>query len=59
MTTAEPIHSNEILQTFFDTAPVAIAVLRISHGPENAAADFVILGFNPCAGGGRLRNIGL
>ena len=49
MTTAEPIHSNEILQTFFDTAPVAIAVLRISHGQENAAADFVILGFNPCA----------
>lgn len=53
MTTAEPIHSNEILQAFFDTAPVAIAVLRTARGTEGAAAefemDFEILQFNPYA----------
>ncbi len=49
MTTAEPIHSNQILQAFFDTAPVAIAMLRILHDPKGAAADFEILGLNPCA----------
>ena len=49
MTTAEPIQSNDILQAFFDTAPIAIAVLRISYGQDAAAADFEILQFNPYA----------
>ena len=49
MNTAGPTHNNEILQAFFDTAPIAIAVLRIPYGPEGAAADFEILQLNPYA----------
>jgi PAS domain S-box-containing protein len=53
MNTAGPTPNNEILQAFYDTAPIAIAVLGSLHGHDGAAAefaiDFEILHFNPYA----------
>lgn len=48
-TTAEEIRGNEIMQAFFDSAPISIGVLGILHDEDGAVADFRFLRLNPCA----------
>ncbi len=45
----EAVRGNEIMQAFFDTAPISIGVLGILHDEAGAVVDFRFLRLNPCA----------
>lgn len=48
MTTAGSNPNNEMLRTFFDTAPISIAVFKTLPDQNGAVADFEIMLLNPC-----------